>query len=69
IYLVTKQFPKEELFGLTAQIRRSASTVPTNIVEGQAREYTKEFIQFLFIAKGSLIGIKMMLNKLIKSLR
>lgn len=34
IYLVTKQFPKEELFGLTAQIRRSAAGVPTNIVEG-----------------------------------
>lgn len=96
IYLVTKQFPKEEMFGLTAQIRRSASSVPTNIVEGQARQYTKEFIQFLFIAKGSLaethyhlylakslaylteetyfkidteiINIKMMLNKLIKSL-
>lgn len=43
IYLVTILFPKEELFGLTAQIRRSASSVATNIVEGQARQYTKEF--------------------------
>ncbi|MCZ4221812.1 four helix bundle protein [Pedobacter rhodius] len=54
IYLLSKQFPKEELFVLTSQIRRSASSVPTNIVEGQARQYFKEFKQFLFIAKGSL---------------
>ncbi|MET0572215.1 MAG: four helix bundle protein [Pedobacter agri] len=95
--MVTRQFPKEELFGLTTQIKRSASSVPTNIVEWQARQYTKEFIQFLFVAKGSLaethyhlylakslaylneetystldaaiFGIKMMLNKLIKSFR
>ncbi|KQR72697.1 four helix bundle protein [Pedobacter sp. Leaf176] len=54
IYSVTKQFPKEELFGLTSQIRRSAASIPTNIIEGQARQYVKEFKQFLFIAKGSL---------------
>lgn len=54
IYLLTKQFPKEEMFGLTSQIRRSAASIPTNIVEGQARQYPKEFKQFLYIAKGSL---------------
>ena len=54
IYLLTKQFPKEEMFGLTSQIRRSVSSIPTNIVEGQARQYAKEFKQFLYIAKGSL---------------
>ena len=54
IYLLTKNFPKEELFGLTSQIRRSAASVPTNIVEGQARQHAKEFKQFLYIAKGSL---------------
>ena len=52
--MLTKQFPKEELFGLTSQIRRSAASVPTNIVEGQAKQHIKEFKQFLFIAKGSL---------------
>ncbi len=54
IYMITKQFPKEEMFGLTSQIRRSASSVPTNIIEGQARQHVKEFKQFLYIAKGSL---------------
>lgn len=54
VYLITKQFPKEEQFGLTSQLRRSASSVPTNIIEGQARQYVKEFRQFLYIAKGSL---------------
>ena len=54
IYLITKYFPKEEMFGLTSQIRRSVVSVPTNIVEGQARQYIKEFKQFLYIAKGSL---------------
>ena len=54
VYLLTKQFPKEEMFGLTSQIRRSVASIPTNIVEGQARQYAKEFKQFLYIAKGSL---------------
>ena len=54
IYLLTKQFPKEEMFGLTSQIRRSVASIPTNIVEGQARQYAKEFKQFLYIAKESL---------------
>jgi len=54
VYLITKQFPKEEQFGLISQLRRSASSVPTNIIEGQARQYVKEFKQFLFVAKGSL---------------
>ena len=54
VYLITKQFPKEEMFGLTSQIRRSVTSIPTNIVEGQARQYAKEFKQFLYIAKGSL---------------
>ncbi|MFC4211326.1 four helix bundle protein [Pedobacter lithocola] len=54
IYLVTKEFPLDERFGLISQIRRSAASVPTNIIEGQARQFSKEFKQFLFIAKGSL---------------
>ena len=54
VYKITQVFPKAEQFGLISQVRRSASSVPTNIIEGQARQYKKEFIQFLYIAKGSL---------------
>jgi len=54
VYKITQSFPKYEQFGLTSQMRRSVSSVPTNIIEGQARQYKKEFIQFLYIAKGSL---------------
>lgn len=53
-YRLTKQFPKEELFGMTSQIRRATSSIPANIAEGWGREGTKEFIQFLKIAQGSL---------------
>jgi len=97
VYRVSKNFPSSEMYGLTSQIRRSSSSVPTNIIEGQGRQYKKEFIQFLYIAKGSLeetnyqlffakdlkyitneqyialfevcTRIKMMLFKLIKSLK
>lgn len=97
VYRISKNFPSSEMYGLTSQIRRSSSSVPTNIIEGQGRQYQKEFIQFLYIAKGSLEEtnyqlflakdlkyisdeeynklfeickrIKMMLYKLIKSLK
>jgi four helix bundle protein len=54
IYLVTNNFPPEEKFGLTSQIRRAAVSVPVNIAEGAARKGTKEFIHFLHISLGSL---------------
>ena len=54
IYKVTKKFPHDEAYGLTSQIRRSAASVPTNIVEGNARGHSKEMIEFLYISKGSL---------------
>ena len=54
IYLITNDFPKEELYGLTSQIRRSAVSIPSNIAEGFARNSTKELIQFLYIASGSI---------------
>lgn len=53
IYQVTKSFPKEELFGLTSQIRRSALSITSNIAEGFSRKSSKEKIQFYFIALGS----------------
>ena len=53
IYRLTKDFPREEQYGLTAQIRRSAVSIPSNIAEGQGRASTGEFRQFLAIARGS----------------
>jgi four helix bundle protein len=54
VYKITRDFPKEELFGLSNQLRRAAVSVPSNIAEGAARQTTREFIQFLYISLGSL---------------
>ena len=54
IYQITRTFPKEELYGLTSQMRRAAVSIPSNLAEGAARTGQKEFAQFLSIAKGSL---------------
>ena len=53
-YRLTQRFPKEELYGLTSQIRRSSGSIPANIAEGNGRENRREYIQFLRIAQGSL---------------
>ncbi|WP_445954786.1 four helix bundle protein [Yeosuana sp.] len=53
IYLITNSFPKEEIYGLTSQIRRSSSSIPTNISEGCGRDSDLEFNRFLTIALGS----------------
>jgi four helix bundle protein len=54
IYRLTRAFPSEEKFGLTAQMRRAAVSVPSNLAEGQARNTTGEFILFISHAEGSL---------------
>lgn len=53
IYLISKRFPREEMYGLINQMRRAAVSIPSNIAEGFLRKSTNEFIQFLYIALGS----------------
>ncbi|MHC4551544.1 MAG: four helix bundle protein [Planctomycetota bacterium] len=53
IYHVTRSFPKEEMYGLTGQMRRAAVAIPSNIAEGFGRRHNAEYRQFLFIALGS----------------
>ncbi len=54
VYLASRELPKEELYGLTIQMRRAAVSIPSNIAEGQGRSSTKEFLHHLAIAYGSL---------------
>jgi four helix bundle protein len=58
IYGVTRAFPRDEVYGLTNQLRRAAVSVPSNIAEGQARFFRKEFHHFLSHARGSLVEIE-----------
>jgi len=58
VYQLIKSFPKEEVYGLTSQIRRSVVSVPSNIAEGVGRQSDKETIHFLDISKGSLFELE-----------
>ena len=57
-YSITNDFPRDEIYGLTSQLRRSAVSVPSNIAEGQGRATKGEFIQFLCHARGSLFELE-----------
>ena len=58
IYKITKEFPKEEVYGLAQQMRRSSVSIPSNIAEGYGRQFNKEYKQYLFISYGSLCELE-----------
>lgn len=62
VYRYTSRFPREEVFGITSQLRRAALSVPTNIVEGHARNNKKEFHRFLAIALSSLAEVEYLME-------
>ena len=57
IYGITQNFPKEEMYTLSSQMRRAAISIPSNIAEGAARKSNKEYVQFLYIALGSSVEL------------
>jgi four helix bundle protein len=62
VYKLTESFPGNEIYVLTSQLRRAAISIPSNIAEGSGRKHRKEFSQFLFIAKGSLLELETQLE-------
>lgn len=62
VYRLTHSFPKHELYGLTNQLRRASISVPSNIAEGKGHRSDKEFVQFLYHARGSLLEVETQLQ-------
>jgi four helix bundle protein len=62
VYQLTKSFPRDEIYGLTSQIRRCSVSIPSNIAEGRGRNSNKEFIRFLYISLGSLYELQTQLE-------
>lgn len=62
IYELTRKFPKEELYGLTSQLRRAAVSIPTNIAEGASRQHEKDYVHFLYIARGSAAEVEYLID-------
>jgi four helix bundle protein len=58
IYRLTERFPKHELYGLTSQLRRASVSVASNIAEGKGRQTDKDFVNFLYHARGSLLEVE-----------
>jgi len=62
VYSKTRSFPKEELYGITSQLRRAVVSVPTNIAEGASREHKKEYLHLLYVARGSIAEAEYLLH-------
>ena len=62
VYTKTKSFPREELYGITSQLRRAVASVPTNIAEGASREHKKEYLHFLYVSRGSVAETEYLLH-------
>ena len=62
VYKLTRGFPDSEKYGLTSQLRRASVSIPTNIAEGASRKTRKEYVQFLYIARGSLSELETLLH-------
>ena len=58
VYKITKQFPKDEMYGLISQIRRAAVSIPSNISEGYGRKTTREYVHSLYVAYGSICELE-----------
>lgn len=66
LYLLSREFPKTEMYGLTAQIRRAVISIPSNIAEGHARLHTREYLHHLSVAQGSLAEVQTQLEMAVR---